>query len=652
MGRGVKFKVRLPNGQYHNVLGPFTGEMTPDGRGYVKVENDPYLPDGEYPVSSDNAQQYIALLTEEELKKQGIELGKDVDGNAVSSREDSVIPNLADLVKEVKPTQPEVKKILVSDLPDDTTDFDAQDFMLESDFDQIKFEVSKTPDAEESYALYQYQGPKYEDLNKFARINPNYTKDSKNDFLAERFPEEASIINKIDNVFANSKIAEDRTVFRGASISPDRYKELLNLKIGDEFTDSAYLSTSADPLIAKSFAYNGFTDDASRIPIIYKINVKAGQPAIRIKDYTTDDILKESEILLARGSTIKVTNLLKTTFDPLTEDGESRDVLIIEGDYTPAQAEPEPETAPITQKNIKELYDNPLNEPTGPREEKLTKDLYNLMLASGLTPEDIASVDRTYENFKATYEDQKVPLKDQEEVALEVVSKLSREWNASTSYDSIKKLQNIAEKVFNPEGTYKKPISDPEWLEELKNTKSRQVSESLLKAMYDNTQKYFADNKIKSLVVYRGLSGSIDALEDLQEGEIGDIGALQGAPMASWTLDPREAGYFAGRGVILRSEIPVSSVLSLPFTGLFGVHAEQELVVLGMPRNTKAVKYDRDLGSADEILKNLRALDFNFDASKHLGLVPATEPSAGDTDMPGVIDVVSEEATKKRLNSY
>ena len=343
MGRGVKSKVRLPNGKYHSVLGPFTGEMTPDGRGYVKVENDPYLPDGEYPVSSANAQQYIALLTEEELKKQGIELGKDVDGNLVSAREDSVIPNLADLIKEVKPIQPEAKKILVSDLPDDTTDFDAQDFMSESDFDKIKFDVSKTPDAEESYALYQYQGPKYEDLNKFARINPNYTKDSENDFLAERFPEEASMINKIDNVFANSKIAEDLTVFRGASISPDRYKDILNLKIGDEFMDSAYLSTSADPLIAKSFSYNELTDDASRVSIIYKINVKAGQPAIRIKDYTTDDILKESEILLARGSTIKVTNLLKTTFDPFTEDDESKDVLIIEGDYTPAQAEVEAE---------------------------------------------------------------------------------------------------------------------------------------------------------------------------------------------------------------------------------------------------------------------------------------------------------------------
>jgi GNAT superfamily N-acetyltransferase len=100
MGRGVKFKVRLPNGQYHNVLGPFTGDMTPDGRGYIKVENDPYLPNGDYPVASDNAQQYVALLSDEELKDLGIELGKNVDGNTVTAREDSSIPDLADLIAE------------------------------------------------------------------------------------------------------------------------------------------------------------------------------------------------------------------------------------------------------------------------------------------------------------------------------------------------------------------------------------------------------------------------------------------------------------------------------------------------------------------------------------------------------------------------
>jgi hypothetical protein len=611
MGRGVKFKVRLPNGQYHNVLGPFTGEMTPDGRGYVKVENDPYLPNGDYPVSSDNAQQYIALLTEEDLKEQGIELGKDVDGNVVSAREDSVIPNLADLVEEVKPTQPlelqtepitarkveslwdsegkdldeeasteniynlmlqdgvtseeiaklnpvflellefkknqgrtsptdnkdwalgailnlrrewngspsaygsiqalqqvakrvfnlegtseaqddlekaqpfmknekvyeaflraaykdtqkffadrgikklslyrgmtnsednsrlkeptkivdakvrplsswsvsfstgsayaglyglfmrtevpisqvlstafsggmgtqiekEVvviglpeqilaveggqynklkqldadfdaskpieqgpaqiiedssleaelpEKISLSDLPNDTTDFDEK--ILSSVFEQIKFDVSETPNAEESYALYEYQGPKYEGINKFARENPNY-EGLENDQLSKSFTEETEIIQKIDNLFKKIKIADDTTVYRGAAISPSRYEALLKIQKGDMLIDDAYMSTSASPNVAKKFAYSLFDDDETKTPVIYKINLKAGQPAIRVKDYTTADDLEEAEILLARRSKIRVTNVSKTLFDPLTEDGDSVQVLIIEGDY-------------------------------------------------------------------------------------------------------------------------------------------------------------------------------------------------------------------------------------------------------------------------------------------------------------------------------
>lgn len=742
MGRGVKFKVRLPNGKYHNALGPFTGDMTPDGRGYIKVENDPYLPNGNYPVASKNAQQYIALLTDEDLAQQGIELGKDVDGNVVTAREDSSIPDLADLIAEgivsgspnkelrssitgdeiqdikissiakalkaegrfpvprqssldtwgktsdatkgakldyakvyegmssedpefaekyptfnsfwdrvvdlavdertqspndlnqinqemkeinkgyakhvlgldpengtftvyrnainnafeekdaavgyvstsknlafdynagtrageqangryeitvkpdevngmigysqvedeyaltigqgvtyqegrvkkvgeletvkvapwheeavgklkrgqgatpfrghsfvgqfdflpisknpmqvdklqdflddnnmtmddwknkfdelhgegayqrfkdsgrenqvslqslermfvdlgdgtyglditklspagndsagsgsygdaqnpssflndyvdnklkflsliqeitgepfmvhknnsrnkevvekVSPPEPEAEKISISELPNDTTDFDEE--IISSDFDQINFDIAKAPDAEESYALYQYQGPKYEDINKFARENPNY-KESENDPLATRFAEETKTINKIDSAFKNIKIAEDVTVYRGAAISKSRYESLLTIKPGDKLVDSAYMSTSVSPKVAKGFAYGVFDDDKTKTPVIYKINVKTGQPAIRVRDYTTADDLGESEILLSRGASIKVTNVSKTTFDPTTEDGDSVEVLVIEGEYEPVEEYVQPQSL--------KLIDNP-----------------------------------------------------------------------------------------------------------------------------------------------------------------------------------------------------------------------------------------------------------------------------------------------------
>ena len=273
----------------------------------------------------------------------------------------------------------------------------------------------------------------------------------------------------------------------------------------------------------------------------------------------------------------------------------------------------------ITPEKFKEMYNDDKNVQTTESEAKIAKELYDLMLESGLTKDEIASANPSYANFKDTYfKDEEVPLEDVERYGQFIITALSRQWNESAEYSAIKKLQKVAEKLFKPEGVYES-IPDPEWLEELKNTKTRQVSEAILAAAYRNTQKYFADNNIKTLVVYRGLRGSVEGLQDLQEGEIGDIGALQGAAMASWALDPKEAGYFANTGIILRSEIPVSSVLSMSFTGLFGVYEEQELVVLGMPRNTKAVKYDRNQkDSADAIIDKLRGLDKNFDTSKPL----------------------------------
>jgi hypothetical protein len=631
MGRGVKFKVRLPNGQYHSVLGPFTGDMTPDGRGYIKVENDPYLPDGDYPASSDNAQQYIALLTEEDLKKQGIELGKDVKGNTVTAREDSVIPNLDDLIAEVKTPNSPIKKessIELSELPEGSFDDGPKE-----NFDDVKFDIEEFT-GDEDYAIYQYQGSLYELTNKFARENPKYKLGDKPQPKDGGFYLD-SVLNTVDNLdstFKKSSIEQDLTVYRGAYVSSLNYEEILKLKEGDYINDSAYLSTSANPEIAKKFAKllpgidspgevdedGTFIPDTSRTPILYKINLKAGQPALRVRDHTGQkDFLDEEEVLLPRNSKIKVTGLSKS-IQPL--GGLNMEVLLIEGEYETEptkqpSSEEKAEELPISTQKIKELYDDISNLPTEANEKKLAKDLYELMLDSGLTTEEIILAGK----YKV-----EESIEKQEEYALDLITKLAGEWNSSTEFDSVKKLQKIAEKVFKPEGTYKS-IPDPKWLEDLKNTKSSQVFEVFLKAMYDNTQKYFADKNIKKLVVYRGLSGPIESLKDLQEGEIGGIGALQGAPMASWTLDKKEAGYFAGKGVILRSEIPVSSVLSMPFTGLFGVHSEQELVVLGMPSETKVTKYDINLPRSSEgSLAQLRAfaefeeLDDKFDASKPL----------------------------------
>jgi hypothetical protein len=113
MGQTVKFKVRLPNGQYHSVIGTSSGKGHSDGvRGLITVENDAYLPNGNYPVDSANLQQYVALLSDKDLKDQGIELGKDVSGNTVTAREDSAIPNLDDIISEAEEVSSPAKELL------------------------------------------------------------------------------------------------------------------------------------------------------------------------------------------------------------------------------------------------------------------------------------------------------------------------------------------------------------------------------------------------------------------------------------------------------------------------------------------------------------------------------------------------------------
>jgi hypothetical protein len=510
-------------------------------------------------------------------------------------------------------------KINVSELPEGSFGDGIKEY-----FDDVTFDIKEFT-ADEDYAIYQYQGSLYELTNKFARENPKYKLGDKPQPKDGGFYLD-SVLNTADNLdsaFKKSSIGQDLTVYRGAHVSSRNYEEILELKKGDYINDSAYLSTSGNPDVAKEFANLGpkstVIPDTDRVPVLYKINLKQGQSALKVRDHTgQEDFLDEEEVLLPRNSKIKVTNLSKSI---QTVGGEQKEVLLIEAEYETEptkqpSSEEKAEELPISTQKIKEIYDDISNLPTEANEKKLAKDLYDRMLSFGLTTEEIASADPTYKSTKDlyTYKGKAVPLKEQEELALEVIERAASQWNASTAYDSVEALQNVAQKIFNPQGTYKLPTPTQEVLEYAKH---RLVYEGLLRAIYDNTQKYFADNNIKKLVVYRGLSGPIEPLEQLPEGEIESVSGLQGAPIASWTLDRKEAGYFAGRGTILRSEIPVSSVLSMPFTGLFGVHTEQELLVLGMPSNTVAAKYDRDKSDISEkIFDKFKELDDKFDSSK------------------------------------
>ncbi len=106
---------------------------------------------------------------------------------------------------------------------------------------------------------------------------------------------------------------------------------------------------------------------------------------------------------------------------------------------------------------------------------------------------------------------------------------------------------------------------------------------AFLQAQYDATQKYFKDNDIKELILYRGQEGKRSKLDG------GDSVEVDMQPLSSFSTSSEIAYSFAGAiyytGVkthpsIIMSVIPVSRVFAIPNTGI-GCTGEKEVVVLG-----------------------------------------------------------------------
>jgi len=125
-------------------------------------------------------------------------------------------------------------------------------------------------------------------------------------------------------------------------------------------------------------------------------------------------------------------------------------------------------------------------------------------------------------------------------------------------------------------------IEDPRPLSDGKTYKLKDVHSAFLQTQYDATQKYFKDNNIKELVLYRGVEHH-DAGK-LREEEI------QLQPISSFSVSPLQAMGFAkisgnfkpasNAGTVYASVVPVEKILSHPRTG-FGCTGEKEVTVLG-----------------------------------------------------------------------
>ncbi len=109
MGRATKVDYKNKDGKVDSFIGPFVGTHTDPNFGKILVKGDPNVPDGIYLVPSNSAEMVMGKLSEDVLKKAGIDLSKKGPSGEVSKSFDKDVPNLKDL--EVLPITEEDSKL-------------------------------------------------------------------------------------------------------------------------------------------------------------------------------------------------------------------------------------------------------------------------------------------------------------------------------------------------------------------------------------------------------------------------------------------------------------------------------------------------------------------------------------------------------------
>ncbi len=139
---------------------------------------------------------------------------------------------------------------------------------------------------DEIYALQRYASVDYDAINEFMRAGmpERYL----NSFLRQQVDESINTIER-----ALQKIPPyNEKVYRGTLLSPD---ELQRIKARDLMHTLSFVSTSADPEVARIFAVE---NAPSKIGVFYEINIKkSGHP---IALYTSR--MREAEVLIEKNS--------------------------------------------------------------------------------------------------------------------------------------------------------------------------------------------------------------------------------------------------------------------------------------------------------------------------------------------------------------
>jgi hypothetical protein len=504
---------------------------------------------------------------------------------------------------------------------------------LEKKIDEVAFETTEPITEDEEKSVYNYYESDYLYINELLRDNSSYKagdrpkKDNGEDYKEYLF----EYIDSMDSAFKKSTVSEDMTVYRGLYPSESLYNLISSYKVGESFNEPAFVSVSADPKVARKFANlteDGYKKVDERKPVLFKIKIKAGQPALKVKDYIEEgtEVLNEQEILLDRNSKFKVVNIStspemlggKTPVDALVVEVELEDSKAVRTD---APTLKEPVSSILTPERAVEIWDSVLNERGAYEfdEDAADNELYDLMTEEGVSSKELAMANPVYRDYLKTLEfREKEDNSDHREWALDFLKNVRRSWNGNPKLSGlILAMQPVAKEVFGLQGT-----SNP--IQELSSATKKEIAdytkfskpalEAFLKASYKSTQKFFKDRGIETLVVYRGIINSSDNSYLTDPAEIN----VDVRPMSSWTVDPEIAkAYAPPGGILLRAEIPISQVLSTAFSGGMGTYVEREVVLLGPPEKIMGVV-----------------------GSEYKKLLPGVQTTAKDTDMPGVIDVV------------
>jgi hypothetical protein len=349
-GDKATFFIETEDGNISKIEGTYTGQSTGSlkqvdlstgarspGRPIFRVEGQPGLKDGDYPIK-------MGTINLDEDSPQFEKTAINISGSLERIERINNVDTLTPLT-------------------------DAQSSSLFDYTTQNGFEDIRT-------LMMQYPGSTLDEIAKKVRGDEDYEKT-----IAD--------VKNIETAIYSSPLENDTKLFRGVEIMDDADFEaaIRAMKVGETIHDSSLQSTSSNQKIAEKFAgFQGF---------LFEIDAPAGSPALEVAPFHTDLFQIEDEFLLPRNSELKIVEIGKPE-ETTTEWGSIGKVIRIKVSYQPPvtkeqravpTAQIEPPTHKILNKDPVSAKGADIIVPASPEADALTK------IGTDLTPEEIAGLD-------------------------------------------------------------------------------------------------------------------------------------------------------------------------------------------------------------------------------------------------------------------